>query len=178
MDFRDDNGELDLSFTRLVADTEQELDTTPLHHAAAVYEESPPPRLVAKAATRKIAHQGTCSAVRASKAAAGALQEQQQQQERLQQQQWLQHQHQQLQQGQHSTHDSFNKYLSAFLMLVQASIAHQHQRRVHTDNVTEAFSLLTSTPLHSLIVECLPCLCNLFHASMLRLACTHPLQAT
>ena len=44
-----DNGELDLDYGGLLAEVEQEPETTPLHSAPAAYEESPPPRLVPKA---------------------------------------------------------------------------------------------------------------------------------
>lgn len=51
-----DNGELDLDYGGLLAEVEQEPDTTPVHSAPAAYEDISPPRLVPKATyTSKIA---------------------------------------------------------------------------------------------------------------------------
>ena len=82
-----DNGELDLDYGDLMAEAEQEPETTPLHHATAAYDDSPPLRLVAKATSSSKSHQGICPAVKASQTPAGAGQNLQRQGQRQQQQQ-------------------------------------------------------------------------------------------
>ena len=84
-----DNGELDLDYGDLMAEAEQEPETTPLHHATAAYEDSPPLRLVAKATSSSKSHQGICPAVKASPTSAGAGQNLQQLGQRQQQQHQL-----------------------------------------------------------------------------------------
>ena len=53
----DDKGELDFDYGGML---EQEPETTPLHPASAAYEESPPPRLVARPQNSAKSHQGIC----------------------------------------------------------------------------------------------------------------------